>query len=98
MPRRCSIRRPLGDNVRLEADITDDGGTAFNPVTVKVTVKDPAGVVKVNAADMVNYGTGLYYYRWQSAITDAAGSYTWFVEAAQGNVGKQDRKFTLYAV
>lgn len=92
------MRRPLGDNVRLEAEIADAAGTAFNPLTVKVTIKDSAGVVKVNAADMTNFGTGLYYYEWQSSVTDAAGSYVWFVEAAQGKVGKQDRRFSLYAV
>ena len=94
------MRRPLGDNIRLEADITDAAGQPFNPTTTKVTVKDSAGTVKVAAANMTNSGTlGSYFYEWQSVIADVAGTYTWFVDAVQGvNTGKQDKRFTLYTV
>lgn len=48
----------------------------FDPITIKITITDPAGTVKVTAANMTKQETGKYYYICQTATNWAAGNYT----------------------
>ena len=50
--------------------------TLFDPTVPKITVTDPQGVAKVNAADLVKSVVGKYYYVCQTAETWAAGVYS----------------------
>ena len=91
--------RTAGDNVRIEVEVSDKDGTKQNASTILITIKDPAGVVKVNAAAMTSAGTtGDYYYKWQSAGTDTAGTYTSYVDATvSGDTGREKIIFELRA-
>lgn len=91
--------RTAGDNVRIEVEVSDYTGTKQNASTIIITIKDPAGVVKVNAAAMTYAGTtGDYFYKWQSAGTDAAGTYTALVDATVStDTGREKIFFELRA-
>lgn len=48
---------------RINADITDpDTGIATDPTTVTISIKDPDGVLDVDALSMVKDATGDYHY------------------------------------
>jgi hypothetical protein len=53
----------------------------FDPITIKITVTDPGGTVKVNAANMTKSDTAKYYYVCQTATNWTAGYYTVKVES-----------------
>lgn len=91
--------RTAGDNIRIEAEISDKDGTKQNASTIVLTVKDPSGVVKVNGLAMTSAGTtGDYYYLWQSAAADAAGTYTALIDATVSTAtGREKVLFELRA-
>ena len=85
----------LGDLVKVSATFTDaDTGLAADPTTVKLSVKDPAGIVTpyvyLTDAEIVRDGVGLYhanldvdqsgkwYARWFSEGTGQAAEETRF--------------------
>lgn len=54
------------------------------PDSAAVTVVDPAGTTKVDAAAMTSESATVYSYVWQSAVTDPEGMYTAIVKATSG--------------
>ena len=70
----------------------------FDPITIKITVTDSAGTVKVNAVDMTKSVTGKYYYICQTATNWVAGYYTVLIAATYSDytdVTKNTKAFKL---
>ena len=70
--------------------IRDRNDQKVNPTSVKITISDPCGRVLVNAQNMVNSSTGVYYYNYDTLSSTATyGKYTTNVTAISGlaNVG-----------
>lgn len=83
-----------GSSVRIAALVYNSTFFAvdalFDPSAIKITITDPDGLVKVNAASMTKSVTGKYYYDWQTAITDVAGTYVVSVLADNTLDGKKE--------
>lgn len=78
-------RYKRGTTVRITATIKDADGTLYSPDTsTKITVLDPDGTVEVNAQDMTESSTGVFYYDWQSESDDATGDYKVRVTSVDG--------------
>ena len=67
-----------GETCPLEIEIRDkDTGALSTPATsVKITVTDSTGTVKVNDQVMTEKFTGIYYYNLQLAAGDESGKWT----------------------
>ena len=66
-----------GETCPLEIEIRDkDTGALADPATsVKVTVTDSIGTVKVNDLAMTKKSTGIFYYNLQLATADESGEW-----------------------
>ena len=88
-----------GSSVRTAALIYNStffaADALFDPSSVKITITDPNGLVKVNGVAMTKSVTGKYYYDWQTATTDAAGTYTLSVLADDTLDCKKESKSLL---
>lgn len=77
-----------GSAVLLEVEFkrTTPFGTEdyFDPTTPKITVTDPAGTVKTNAADLLRQATGKWYYICQTETTWAVGIYGVKITSSDG--------------
>ena len=57
----------------INADVTDpDTGAATDPTTVTISIKDPGGVLDVDAVSMVKDDTGDYHYDYDIPATIGA--------------------------
>lgn len=68
----------VGDTVRLKATFKDIGGTASDPTTITLRVKDPSGNIDSYTyadADLTKSATGVFYY---DLALDESG--TWVYE------------------
>ena len=75
-----------GETCPLEIEIRDkDTGALSTPDTsVKITVTDSTGTVKVNYQAMPKKSTGIYYYNLQLAAGDESGKWTARFKATDG--------------
>jgi len=87
---------PRGDNIHLTLEVRDAAGMLVDADTVKVTITDPDGTVKVNAQNATHYGTGIYSYDWQSVKTDKRGYYLALWEVTTG--GKTDESYYEFSL
>jgi len=64
-----------GTTIRIKATIRDIDDALADPVTITITITNPDGAVRVDAAAMTNTGgsTGLYHYDWQVLATEVNG-------------------------
>ena len=63
-----------------------DTDVAFDPTTPKITVTDSAGVVKVDAANLIsNAVVGEWYYNLQTAVDWVKGTYKVKVTGSYGS-------------
>lgn len=72
----CCMEYDIGDTVRLTAAFTNAAGTAADPATVTLQIKDPSGNVDnytYAGATVTKSATGSYYY---DLSVDEPG--TWF--------------------
>ena len=79
-----------GETYSHWATIRDRDDKKVNPSSVKITIYDPCDNVLVNAQNMVNSSTGIYYYNYDTLSSSATyGKYTAKVVAVSGtsNVG-----------
>ena len=85
-----------GSSVRTAALIYNStffaADALFDPSSVKITITDPNGLVKVNGVAMTKSAVGKYYYDWQTATADAVGTYTLLVLADDTLDGKKESK------
>jgi len=74
-----------GETVVLSLEVKNSAGSYVDPAsTPTVKVKDPAGTVVVNEAQMVKDAVGKYHYDYTSADTAAPGSYNVRYRAVDG--------------
>lgn len=81
----------LGGAKDVVLELRDQDGNGVNAVgTPTVTLKDGAGLVVVNAANMTLESGGVYVYHLQTATTNVAGTWRGTVDAvastSTGNV------------
>ena len=58
----------IGATIVASCEVTNDAGTLVDPATsMKITITDKFGNVKVNAVDMTKDSTGKYHYDCQTA-------------------------------
>ena len=77
----------VGETPRLIATITDLGGVATDPSSVKININKPDGVAAVESASMAKDATGSYYYDYLLPI-DVLGTYRYNVTAT-GSTGRK---------
>ena len=66
-----------GETCPLEIEIRNkDTGALSTPASVKITVTDSTGTVKINDQAMTEKSTGIYYYNLQLATGDESGTWT----------------------
>lgn len=75
-----------GETVRLVATITNTAGTAVNPATVKISIKNPSADLVVDSIAMTTGVTGTYYYDYEIPAANT-GTYRYNVIA----VGAESR-------
>lgn len=79
----------VGETARLQASITDSDDVAADPVTVKITIKNPKGSKVVSSIDITNDAVGSYYYDY--LCPSILGKYDYKIVA----VGSDDRVTTV---
>ena len=87
-----------GTTVYIEDTLRDTDDVLLDPTSAKVTITDPDGVVKVDAENMTKKSTGVYYYNWQSEVTDPTGIYEVKTVAVSGgytSIKTTERGFCL---
>ena len=75
----------VGETIRLTAAVTNIAGSAVDPVTMKIAINKPNGVVAGSAINMEKEETGVYCYDY--LIPDNTGVYRYKTTA----VGADDR-------
>ena len=75
-----------GETVVLNLEVKNSAGSYVDPAsTPTVKVKDPAGTVVVNEAQLVKDTVGKYHYDYTSADTAAVGPYNVRYKAVDGS-------------
>jgi len=75
-----------GETVVLSLEVKNSAGSYVDPAsTPTVKVKDPAGTVVVNEAQLVKDAVGKYHYDYTSADTAAVGPYNVRYKAVDGS-------------
>ena len=90
-------RYERGDTIPLSVETRDNDDVLFDPTSIKVTITDPTGVVKVTEQDMTRDGTGLYSYQYSTLITSELGIWSVRYKAVSASFGTelQDDQFEL---
>lgn len=73
----------LGTVIRVKSIVEIAGGES--PDSAKVTITDPTGDVKVDAASMTPDGDGVFIYLYQSSVSGESGVYTVLCEVIKGS-------------
>ena len=87
-----------GTALRIITEIRNVSNVLADPDSVKVSIIDPADVLKVTQATMTKDSTGVYHYDYQTSASDSVGLYTikiYSVSGALTSIEKDNAAFQL---
>ena len=87
-----SETKEIGEATKRKIEVRTAAGVLEDPTTMTISIWKPDGSLDIDAVEMTNYGTGLFYY-WYT-VSDQVGTYKILYEATTGGkISKQRDEF-----